>query len=81
MPDTRHRNKNWNLGEQHPSGPTFDQVKCALLMDIRDELQALNRLLNCSRFIQIPTTLSNIERAVSAPKVKRAYVRKKPLES
>jgi len=42
----RHRNGNWNL----PDGKveTWDQVQVAVLMDIRDELQKLNRLMECS---------------------------------
>lgn len=39
-------------------------IQCALLMDIRDELQKLNSLLHCSNFTGIPTTLRSIRRAM-----------------
>jgi hypothetical protein len=43
----RHKNANWNCGED---GGTVsqDQARLAVLMDIRDELQALNRIMQCS---------------------------------
>lgn len=40
----RHKNVQWNLPEQPLD---WTQVNSALLMDIRDELQALNRVIYC----------------------------------
>jgi hypothetical protein len=59
MSDTRHKNKNWNVGPivGHPS---WDQVRAALLMDIRDELKRLNALLYCGNFQNIPSILRRI---------------------
>lgn len=65
----RHKNENWNLpagtpnaegGHTHP----YDSIKCALLMDLRDELRQLNALLACPNFTGIPGTLRSIHRAL-----------------
>lgn len=61
----RHKNENWNLSagtrnaDTSVSGPN-DSIKMALLMDIRDELQTLNRLLSCQNFTGIPHTLNRM---------------------
>lgn len=39
-------------------------AQLAVLMDIRDELKKLNKLLYCSNFTGIPTTLRSIRRAM-----------------
>lgn len=62
----RHKNAVWAI----PDEPTWDQVKIALLMDIRDEIQILNRILNCHNFLRIPHVLDQIRR--NTKKVKRA---------
>lgn len=61
----RHKNANWNLAE---NGLSWEAVHAALLMDIRDELQALNRLLNCPNFTGIPSTLRSIRRNTAKPR-------------
>lgn len=66
MSDTRHKNGNWRLPTSGNGSPeTWDAVKIAVLMDIRDELQALNRLLACPNFTAIPTVLRTIRRNTS----------------
>ena len=42
----RHKNGNWNLPDTMPDWKT---VTIPLLMDIRDELQAIRRLVECYR--------------------------------
>ena len=58
--DIRYKNIAWII---HP-GPdgvhSFGGAQLAVLMDIRDELQQLNRLLQCSNFIDIPPMLDEI---------------------
>lgn len=76
MPETRHKNVNWNLGSIVGS-PSWNQVQIALLMDIRDELQTLNRLLGCQNFIRIPRVLDSI---AANTKPKRKYTRRTPLK-
>lgn len=46
----RNRNKEWYCGDDyHNPGAKihYDQAQLAVLMDIRDELQALNRVMQC----------------------------------
>lgn len=62
MEDTRLANRNWNVGGDDGKARDWDCVKIAVLMDIRDELQKLNRLLGCSNFLSIPATLRSIRR-------------------
>ncbi|MFA5901032.1 MAG: hypothetical protein WC829_18180 [Hyphomicrobium sp.] len=69
MNDTRHKNGNWNLGAANSEGRvTFDQITVAVLMDIRDELQKLNRLLHCPDFMAIPSKLDAIHKKIPARK-------------
>jgi len=61
----RHKNVNWDLPESASVGggrkvSPPDVVYSALLMDIRDELVTLNRLLHCQRFQGIPDDLRAI---------------------
>lgn len=48
---------------------SWEQVQCALLMDLRDELQALNRVIGCVNFLDIPRILRDI-RTNTTPKAK-----------
>jgi hypothetical protein len=65
----RHKNETWQLSER-PG--TWEEVSTGVLMDIRDELQTLNRLLGCKNFLEIPQTLKKICMQTK----KRKYVRK-----
>lgn len=75
---------NWVLPEGTDSGNatthSWDTVKAALLMDIRDELQQMNRLLGCPRFLGIPRVLDairmNTRRRVRKPKPAKKIKRK-----
>ena len=73
--DTRHRNANWVLEavRKDKTVPVAD-VQLAILMDLRDELQTLNRLLRRGDFIRIPSVLDSVERNTRKrkPKQKRA---------
>jgi len=68
MSDTRRRNLNWRIGEGTVTG---DQARLAVLMDIRDELQKLNRLLSCSNFTGIPDSLRAIRKNTNKPRKPR----------
>ncbi|KAF0176479.1 MAG: hypothetical protein FD161_3018 [Limisphaerales bacterium] len=55
----RNKNQNWNLPDGNPSeggGRThqWESIHTALLMDIRDELQQLNRVFACPNFQAMP---------------------------
>lgn len=61
MGDIRHKNQNWRLPELVKNTASWDCVNAALLMDIRDELQQLNRFLICDNAQAIPGLLRKIE--------------------
>jgi len=68
----RHRNVAWALPTSTTGGiESWEYVKIAVLMDIRDELQNLNRQLNCPNFTQIPTVLRGIRAKIPAQRSKR----------
>lgn len=56
MEKSRHKNVQWIFDES----PTWAQVHVAVLMDIRDELQQLNRTLACPNTQAIPRYLREI---------------------
>lgn len=61
----RYKDTVWNLDEDinapgHAEGLARRQI--AALMDIRDELKQLNKLLGCRNFTNIPATLRAIQR-------------------
>jgi ABC-type transporter Mla MlaB component len=71
MTDTRHKNIDWSIS----GAMTYDGATIAVLMDIRDELQALRSLANCYR---IPRALDAlIEAGAEARRKKRAAARRK----
>lgn len=75
MPDTRLRNVEWVLPPLKDGSSTWVVVHSALLMDLRDELKALNRLLGCGNFTGIPSTLRGIRNALAR---RRRRTEKKP---
>ena len=67
----RHKDYDWNLPNPqvgHSYG--WETIHSALLMDIRDELRAMNRILNCHNFLNIPHKLDKI--VVNTRKKRRA---------
>lgn len=70
MANSREKNADWTLPVQ---GRTWEHVHAALLMDIRDELQSIVRLLNCHR---IPRALDAVV-AMHKQGVKRRTVKKR----
>jgi hypothetical protein len=58
--DRRHANAMWTI-DMPPTGTMpFGGAQLAVLMDIRDALQALNRVLHCPNFLGIPKVLRDI---------------------
>lgn len=69
-----HSHRNWTLPFPLQN---WAQVRVALLMDIREELEQINRFLRCQDFLQIPHTLAKIERnMVKKPRPKPKPKRK-----
>jgi hypothetical protein len=50
---------------------TWERVTIAVLMDIRAELQKLNRVMQCHNTQDIPTILRGIRRNTTKPKRKK----------
>jgi hypothetical protein len=76
MVDVRQKNKIWRCANSDGSAD-YEQAKLATLMDIRDELQSLNRLFQCYR---IPKALDAlIEVGADIRRKKRAAAKKRKL--
>lgn len=56
----------WKIWRNDNGTYPQDQAHLAVLMDIREELQNLNRLLGCPNFTRIPATLRTISRNLPA---------------
>lgn len=69
MTDTRRKDVNWVVGD---GTVDREQARLAVLMDIRDELKALNSLLHCSNFQAIPQMLRRISSNTAKPRKPRA---------
>ena len=65
----RHKDSYWQLPQELRD---WEEVGIAVLMDIRDELQHLNRTLDCEDFQAIPRKLERIARNTSKRKKKKA---------
>lgn len=50
-----------NIQWQTPDVLDWQHASIEVLMDIRDELQTLNRLLGCQNFIDVPNILRRID--------------------
>lgn len=70
MSDTRRRGVNWRVCKSGED-PTFEGAHLAVLMDIRDELQELNRVFRCARFLDIPSKLDRIRANTEKPRKRR----------
>lgn len=65
------RGIDWDLADTQGKIGTWERVGIAVLMDIRDELKALNELLRCPNFTGIPATLRSIQRNTRRAKKRR----------
>lgn len=72
MTDLRKRNANWTLNVPYDGKFSPDQAQLAVLMDIRDELQTLNRVFSCHNFQTIPRKLDRISANTYRAKRRRA---------
>lgn len=69
--DMRRKNVDWQLKTNQDGSVPHQDAHLAVLMDLRDELQKLNRLLHCSNFIEIPRILRAIRRNITKPRRKK----------
>lgn len=62
MADRRRRDVNWYVADEDGRAYSVEHCQLAVLMDIREELQALVSILRCVDFQRIPRTLVEIRR-------------------
>lgn len=67
----RHQNLKWKLpeGTKQPDGSrmhSWESIYAALLMDIRDQLQELNRTLGCYRVQRMSDDIHRLDRRIAA---------------
>jgi len=73
--DQRQKNKSWSVADKNGKVTDWAQAQVAVLMDIRDELQAINSKLSCYR---IPRALDAMhELGVEARRKKRDAAKKR----
>ena len=64
MADRRRKNEDWYVAAEDGAlwADMRDGVMLAVLMDLRDELQAIKGILLCHNMLSIPRRLEQIER-------------------
>jgi len=62
----------WSCGGKEGTKVSWEGAHLAVLMDIRDELQSLNRRFSCPLFLEIPRTIERIRKNT----IKRKHVKK-----
>jgi len=70
--DRQARNIEWKVSDETGATTNWEAATVAVLMDIRREIQTLNRLLACPNFQAIPGRLKRISQNTARPKKKRA---------
>lgn len=66
MSGTRRKDADWQIPTDEAL--SWPAAQTAVLMDIRDELKKLNRLLYCDNFISIPSILRAVRANTSKPR-------------
>jgi len=69
-------NIEWSLPEGKPVAGgalehSWEAIQTAILMDIRQEIQKLNRILGCANFLEVPHVLRAIRRNTAKPQAKK----------
>lgn len=64
--DTRKKNADWKINIDFNGKVTVPDAQLAVLMDIRSELQSLNRVFACRNFQEMPDILRDIKRKTRA---------------
>ncbi len=68
-----YRNAEWSINDRGDGATTTEEARLAVLMDIRTELQTLNRYIRRRNCLDIPNILRRIEKNTK----KRKYRRKR----
>lgn len=77
MSDKRKKDVEWKLSDNADGTIPVSYAQIAVLMDLRDELKKLNRLLSCENFTSIPALLRMIRENTAKPKRKRKPVKRR----
>ena len=70
--NTRLKNQAWLPGTPEGAVPDWERVIVAVLLDLRDEMQSLNQLLTCHRFLALPDDIKAIRRNTTKKRKKKA---------
>jgi len=65
------KNMDWQIAVNLDHSVSIENARLAVLMDIRDELQKLNRLLHCHNAVRIPKILDAIRRNTTKRRKKK----------
>jgi hypothetical protein len=76
VPHAEYANREWKLWLDDDNKFSQETVQCAILMDIRAELQRMNNILQCPNFVEIPSILRRVER--NTKKRKKVVAKGKP---
>ena len=71
MTDNRQANVEWSIPCNEAGTVSWDGAKMAVLMDLRDELRKLNKIIHCDNFLRIPQKLDQIQRNTKRRAAKR----------
>ena len=66
-------NENWRVWQNIDGRYDPDSVQRAILLDIREELRTLTRLLNCKNFVEVPAILRHVIVNTTRKKVKHGH--------
>lgn len=72
MSKTRGKDILWAALTLSGESPNLDSAQLCVLMDLRDELKKLNRVFECSNFLDIPRKLDRIDLNTKKAKRKKA---------
>lgn len=67
----KHRNSAWSIWMDDQGKFDRDMVTRSILLDIREELRALNQVFSCFNFQRIPRVLDTIEQNTNRPRQRR----------
>jgi hypothetical protein len=71
-PYSKYASAVWGIAETAEGRVTENQATLCVLMDIRGELQKLNRVLHCTNFLDIPFKLDWISKKLTKKRRKPA---------
>ena len=77
MKEERARNWDWTIPRNASGSFSLDAAQLAVLMDIREGIQAMLHILRCPNFQRMPRDLRQVRRNTTKPTRRRAAARKR----